>query len=70
MDTSYIMPVSLTEVNKTDWKFSGIYKITNKISGKCYIGQAVDIRSRLMEHANNKHVKKTVLYTTIEKYGI
>lgn len=33
-----MIPVTLTEVNKTDWKFTGIYKITNTITGKCYIG--------------------------------
>lgn len=70
MDTSYIMPVSMTEVSKTDWKFSGIYKITNKISGKCYIGQAVDIRKRLMQHANQIHKKKHAIYKAFDKYGI
>lgn len=69
METSYIIPVTLTEVNKTDWKFAGVYKITNTITGKCYIGQAVDIRSRLMEHVNNNHPKKLVIYKAIEKYG-
>lgn len=69
MNTSYIIPVTLTEVNKTDWKFAGIYKITNTITGKCYVGQAVDIRSRLMEHVNSKHKKKLVIYKAIEKYG-
>ena len=64
-----MIPVTLTEVNKTDWKFTGIYKITNTITGKCYIGQAVDIRSRLMEHVNNNHSKKLVIYKAIEKYG-
>lgn len=70
MKTSYIIPVPLAEANKTDWKFSGIYKITNIITGKCYIGQALDIRDRLMTHANNKHGRKLVIYKAIEKYGI
>ena len=70
MNTSYIMPVKLTEVNRTDWKFTGIYKITNVITGKCYIGQAIDIRSRLMEHANNNHTKKLAIYNSIEKHGV
>ena len=70
MDTSYIMPVPLSAVNKTDWKFTGIYKITNTITGKCYIGQALNIRSRLMEHANNNHKNKLTIYKAIEKYGI
>ena len=70
MDTSYIIPVPLTEVNKTNWRFAGIYKITNTINGKCYIGQAIDVRDRLMVHANNKHDRKLVIYKAFEKYGI
>ena len=34
----------------------GIYKITNKINGKCYIGQSVDIKRRWREHIN--HAKR------------
>lgn len=43
-----MIPVKLTEASSTDWAYTGIYKITNMISGKCYVGQALDIRSRLM----------------------
>lgn len=53
---------------------SGIYKITNKLSGLCYIGQARDIRERWREHmkcglgidtpASNK------LYQAMKKDGI
>lgn len=70
MKTSYMIPVNLTEASSTDWSYTGIYKITNKISGKCYIGQAVDIRSRLMNHVLQSKNKKTVLYKAINKYGI
>ena len=28
----------------------GIYRITNKINGKSYIGQSVDLRNRLRDH--------------------
>ncbi len=31
----------------------GIYKITNKINGKCYIGQSNDIERRWKEHRNS-----------------
>lgn len=70
MRSSYMVPVNLSNASSTDWAFTGIYKITNTTNGKCYIGQAVDIRSRLMQHSNNKHYKKTVLYKAIDKYGI
>lgn len=44
-------------------KKAGIYKITNKINGKCYIGSAVNCFHRLMgEHLKdlkkNKHYNK------------
>lgn len=65
-----MIPVKLLDVSNTDWTFAGIYRITNIINGQCYIGQAVNIRSRLMQHANNKHYKKVVLYKAIDKYGI
>ncbi len=46
----------------------GIYKITNKINGKCYIGQSVDIERRLNEHKNCKVDKP--IYRAFKKYGI
>lgn len=52
----------------------GIYKITNQLTGECYIGQAVNIATRWKQHAkcglgidtpaNNK------LYKSIQEYGI
>lgn len=70
MRSSYMIPVNLHEVQSTDWSVAGIYKITNTINGKCYVGQAIDIRRRLMEHAHNKHKNKVVLYKAFDKYGI
>lgn len=53
---------------------TGIYKITNIITGECYIGQAADIASRWSEHAKcglgidtpagNK------LYKAMQEYGL
>ena len=53
---------------------TGIYKITNIITGECYIGQATDIASRWSEHAKcglgidtpagNK------LYKAMQEYGL
>jgi group I intron endonuclease len=53
----------------------GIYKITNKINGKCYIGQSVDIAKRWREHTGWSFNKKRPeyeypLYRAIRKYGI
>lgn len=51
----------------------GIYKITNKISGKIYIGQSRDIERRIAEH--KRHYKREdlrkckPLYKAMWKYG-
>ena len=33
----------------------GIYKITNKETGKCYVGQSIDIFNRLKQHTSTKY---------------
>lgn len=45
----------------------GIYKITNKINNKSYIGQSKDIESRFKEHIQHT---KTNIGKEIQKYGI
>ena len=53
----------------------GVYKITNKINGKSYIGQSVDIKRRWAEHKarafdpNNNCYDKP-LYNSFRKHGI
>lgn len=53
-----------------------IYKITNKINNKCYIGQTIkDAETRWKEHqqhAFGKHIndQNKVLYKAIRKYGL
>lgn len=46
----------------------GIYKITNKINGKCYIGQSTNIEERLKAHKRSKQNKP--LYNAFKKYNI
>lgn len=46
----------------------GIYKITNKINGKFYIGQSVDIKRRFTEH-KAPHGRMTSIKFAIKKYG-
>lgn len=48
----------------------GIYKITNLINGKVYIGQSVDISRRWRQHRNNYQVDDVPLYRAFRKYGI
>lgn len=51
-------------------RICGIYKITNKINGKIYIGQSIDIYKRWEEHKNCYLRKSNYLYLAFRKYGI
>ena len=51
-------------------KNSGIYKITNKINGKSYIGLSGDIPIRWNEHRCHYKTIDNVLYRAMRKYGI
>lgn len=46
----------------------GIYKITNKVNGKCYIGQSINIEGRLESHKCSK--SNRYLNNAIRKYGL
>lgn len=53
----------------------GIYKIENLVNGKCYIGQAVDIRKRWRRHRETYNDESYPqynypLYRAMRKYGI
>lgn len=52
-------------------KICGIYKITNKTNGKCYIGQSKDIFTRWKQHIYNTHYKDInyMITNAINKYG-
>lgn len=50
-------------------KICGIYKITNKINLKAYIGQSVDIEKRWRQHKNMSR-GCTLLLRAFQKYGI
>ena len=52
---------------------SGIYCFKNKVNGKCYIGQSINLKHRLTSHLNSyKNPKKFryAIYKAIIKYGI
>lgn len=47
----------------------GIYKITNKINGKCYVGQSNDIQRRINEHIWAGDKTRVLVDKAIKKYG-
>lgn len=51
----------------------GIYKITNKTNGKCYIGKSLNIEERWQYHIAHRNVAREYnkpLYCAFRKYGI
>lgn len=51
----------------------GIYKITNQVNGKAYIGQSVDISSRWKQHAKKGlgiDSSSTTLYNEMQEFGL
>lgn len=48
---------------------TGIYKITNTINNKIYIGQSVRIKDRWNEHCNPSPNKHSIISQAIKKYG-
>lgn len=54
---------------------SGIYKITNNINGKIYVGQSIDIPKRIYEHKYKAFCKDDISYNSaihnaFRKYGL
>ena len=54
---------------------TGIYKITNKVNNKVYIGQSIHVLYRWGQHQRNAfnpntHTYNYPLYRAIRKYGI
>lgn len=47
----------------------GIYKITNKKTGKSYIGQSNDIIRRFKEHQTKGEKSRIPVDVAIQKYG-
>lgn len=48
----------------------GIYKITNLLNNKVYIGQAQDIEERWKQHKKGYTDKTNIIYRAIRKYGV
>ena len=53
-------------------KISGVYKITNTITGDCYIGSSKDVKKRWAVHkckSSWKNYPNKKLYQDMQKYG-
>lgn len=48
----------------------GIYKITNQINGKVYIGQSINIERRWRRHKSDVENRDYPIYRAIRKYGL
>ena len=61
------------EINNMSEKISGVYKITNTITGDFYIGSSKDIKSRWKHHKCpsvwNEHPNNP-MYLDMKKYGV
>lgn len=47
----------------------GIYKLTNRITGKSYVGQSTNIHKRYIAHKARSKSENTFLYDAIRQYG-
>ena len=48
----------------------GIYKITHRVSGRCYIGQSRNIENRWRRHRGDQSGQQPRLHAAIKKHGI
>lgn len=51
----------------------GIYCFTNKVNGKCYVGQGINLKKRLRAHYSSmkkQNVPNMIFYKAVAKYGI
>ena len=66
----------MTDSSIINWRSqfdSGIYKITNTVNGKVYIGQSIHLRQRIKVHQtvnseHNKHLKRAFKKIQIGKF--
>ena len=70
--SGYVTSHRRADMNILTYKQSGIYKITNTVNGKFYIGSAVDLKKRWGRHVSNLNLninKSKKLQAAWNKYG-
>jgi group I intron endonuclease len=70
--SGYVTSHRRADMNILTYKQSGIYKITNTVNGKIYIGSAVDLKKRWGRHVSNLNLninKSKKLQAAWNKYG-
>lgn len=58
------------EKDITPKKIVGIYGLRNKITGKWYVGQSIDIFRRWKDYDNMRCKRQPKIYSALNKYGI
>ena len=68
---NYFLTMKISEIKTLD-NISAIYCFRNTINNKCYVGQAEQLRKRLLHHINNfKNCRYDApLYRAMSKYGL
>lgn len=61
-----LLPISQYHIAMTH----AIYKITNLISGKIYIGQTINFNKRWLEHKSGSKKPKLLVHQAMKTYGI
>lgn len=51
-------------------KQPGIYKITNIVSGKSYVGNSINLRKRAQQHKYSYKRKESLLYSDMKTFGV
>ncbi|MEE3485943.1 MAG: GIY-YIG nuclease family protein [Bacteroidales bacterium] len=54
-------------------KISAVYKITNTVTGECYVGSSSNVKQRWAQHkcpSSWKHLPNNKLYKAMQEYGV
>ena len=50
-------------------RFGCIYRLTNLITLRCYVGKTIDFKGRMREHKKGKDINKSYVERSIRKHG-